>query len=163
MVLGPASFAGAQPGVIRGRNVTATSFQHNFEEWMNLDGAHVLESAGFLAAEAGRSTIGSLDIEAGSFFPADHNVVTINFSQAFPSVPVVIAQVATFNGSDPVAVRVSNVTTTGFQVRLQEEEAKESRRRTPPALPNHAGRPPRGREARRGCRVATASSRSRVR
>jgi len=121
-VIGPPSFNGSHPGVTRTLNVTAGSFQHFFDEWEYLDGAHANETAGYLAVEAGPGNLGSLAKDAGSTLVGT-GWLTVNFTQTFAAAPVVLTQVASSN--DPVAVttRVRNVTATSFQVRLQEEEA----------------------------------------
>ncbi len=124
VVMGPPSFNGAQPTTVRVRNVTASSFQHSLQEWDYLDGNHVNESIGYLVFEAGNSTVGSLDVEAGSV-NIDHNWATVNFNQAFSSTPVVMAQVVTINGGQAVTTRIRNVGTGSFQVRLQEEEGND--------------------------------------
>ena len=124
VVMGPPSFAGAQPTTVRVRNVTASSFQHNLQEWDYLDGFHVNESMGYLALDSGAQSLGSLDAEAGSV-NINHNWTTVSFSQSFSVAPVVIAQVATFAGSQAVTTRVRNVGTSSFQIRLQEEEGND--------------------------------------
>ena len=124
VVMGPTSFAGAQPGNIRVNSVTSSGFQFQFDEWDYLDGGHVTESTGWLALGSGAQAIGSLDAEAGSV-SATHAWVTVNFSQSFSTAPVVIAQIATYNGSQSATTRVRNVTTSSFQVRVQEEEGND--------------------------------------
>ena len=124
VVLGPASFAGNHPVTQRGRDITSVDFAHNIQEWAYLDGGHVLEDSGYLAVEAGLSSLGGLDVEAGTR-TLDHNWLAVSFTQSFPTAPVVVAQTGTFNGSDPVVVRIRNVTVSGFEMRLQEEEAKD--------------------------------------
>ena len=46
----------------------------------------------------------------------------VTFPESFPSVPVVLVQVTTANGSEAVVARIRDVTTTGFYLKLQEEE-----------------------------------------
>ncbi len=124
VVMGPPSFNGTQPTSIRVRNVGATSFEYQIEEWDYLDGGHITENVGFLAVEAGRGTIGGLAIEAGAT-STNQNFVNVTFSSPFPSAPVVVAQAVTRNGGQAITRRVRNVTTTGFQVRVQEEEGND--------------------------------------
>ncbi|MEM7350279.1 MAG: H-type lectin domain-containing protein, partial [Acidobacteriota bacterium] len=124
VVMGPPSFAGAQPTTVRVRNITSSSFQHNLQEWDYLDGAHVNEDMGFLALDDGAQSLGSLDAEAGSV-NINHNWTTVNFNQSFSVAPIVVAQVASFAGNQAVVTRVRNVSTSSFQVRLQEEEGND--------------------------------------
>lgn len=122
VVMGPPSYDGAQPTTVRVREATSTSFRHNLQEWNYLDGGHVDERIGYLALEAGSSSLGALQAEAGSL-SVNHNWSTVSFSGAFFGTPVVVAQVASADGSDAVTTRVRNVTSSGFEIRLQEEEA----------------------------------------
>ncbi|MDY7093606.1 MAG: trypsin-like peptidase domain-containing protein [Acidobacteriota bacterium] len=124
VVMGPPSFNGSQASTIRVRNVTSSSFDHNLQEWDYLDGGHVNESIGYLALDAGNSSLGSLAVEARSV-SINHNWTSVSFTQSFSSAPVVLAQVATFNGSQAVVTRVRNVTASGFDIRLQEEEGND--------------------------------------
>jgi len=124
VTMGPPSFIGNQPTTVRVRNVTAGSFQHNLQEWDYLDGSHVDETIGYLALDAGAQNLGSLAAEAGTV-NLNQNWTTVNFSQTFTSAPVVFAQTASFAGGQAVTERIRNVTSTSFQVRLQEEEAND--------------------------------------
>lgn len=47
----------------------------------------------------------------------------VNFPHAFASTPVVFAQVQTFNGQDTPGIRIQNVSSTGFEVRMNELRA----------------------------------------
>lgn len=124
VVMGPPSFNGSQPTAIRVRNVSATGFEYQIEEWDYLDGGHTSEDIGYLAVSAGRGTLGGLDIEADAV-DINHTWTTVTYSSAFGQAPVVVAQTVTRNGGQAVTTRVRNVTASSFQVRLQEEEAND--------------------------------------
>jgi hypothetical protein len=124
VVMGPPSFGGSQPAVMRVQSVSASSFSYQLEEWDYLDGGHVSESVGWWAMGSGNRQIGTLAAQAGSR-NLDHDWVTVNLSQSFPSAPVVLAQVASRNGGQAVTVRIRNVSATSFQMRLQEEEGND--------------------------------------
>ncbi len=47
----------------------------------------------------------------------------VNFPQPFPSTPVVFAQTQTYRGGDTPGIRIQNVSTTGFEVRMDELQA----------------------------------------
>ncbi len=49
-----------------------------------------------------------------------HNVT---FPHSFPSTPVVFAQIQTYRGSDSPGIRIQNVTSSGFDVRMDELQA----------------------------------------
>lgn len=129
VVMGPPSFAGSHPSTIRVRNVSASSFQHNLQEWDYLDGSHANESIGYLVLENGAQSLGSLDAEAGSV-NINHNWTTVSFNQSFTGAPVVVAQVASNSGGQAVTTRVRNVGSGSFEIRLQEEEGNDGTHNT---------------------------------
>ena len=51
----------------------------------------------------------------------DHNWKRVEFSEAF-SDPVVVAKPLSYNGGDPAVLRIRNVDSTGFEIRIQEWE-----------------------------------------
>ncbi|HFQ90919.1 MAG TPA: tandem-95 repeat protein, partial [Desulfobulbus sp.] len=64
------------------------------------------------------STPGFPTIDAGEI-ELDHNLVHVDFSTPFTR-PVVVARLVSRNGWDPSVLRITNVTPTGFDIRLQE-------------------------------------------
>lgn len=124
VVISPVSFNGRQPVHARVRNVTSTGFEFQFEEWDYLDGAHATETISWFAVERGVHTLadGAI-IEAGSAQVGEQSV-DIDLTGTFDGAPVVIGQVASENGSDPLVHRIDNVAETGFSALLQVEEAQ---------------------------------------
>lgn len=61
-------------------------------------------------AHAGRFEAGSFEAHNTN---SNSNVVRVNFQQVFDTVPVVVA-LSDANGSDSAAIRITNITTTGF-------------------------------------------------
>jgi type II secretory pathway pseudopilin PulG len=127
VVMGPASYADADPLTIRVRNVTATSFEYQIDEWDYLSGGffggfHPTETIHYMVMEAGTHTLddGTV-IEAGSA-NVGNPWSTVPLT-AFGSTPVVLSQVTTTNEGSAVTTRQRNVASTGFQVQLEEEEA----------------------------------------
>ncbi|WP_254054494.1 Hint domain-containing protein [Roseovarius sp. EL26] len=104
-----------------------TSFTVTLEEWEYLDGAHpAIETINWLAIEegvhtlpdgriieAGTSTIGSTGQNTGG---------AETFSAGFTDPPVVLTSVMSNNDGTTVDSDPSNVTSTGFDLTLQEEE-----------------------------------------
>jgi len=123
VVMGPPSFNGADPEVMRVKNVGSASFQYQQDEWDYRDGGHTTEDIGYMVAEEGNSTIGGLAIEAGSISGVNDGFTLVSFNQGFSTTPVVVAQVVTVNEGSAVTTRIQNVSTTGFEIKLQEEEA----------------------------------------
>jgi hypothetical protein len=116
---------GGNPAVVRIRNVTGSGFEIRIQEWDGYDGMHVAETVGYLAVERGVHTLaGSVKVEAGRFAFSKGGVLGArSFQQIFPEIPVVMASAATFNDPAAVEVRLNQITTKGFNLRLQEQEA----------------------------------------
>ena len=124
VVMGPPDLGGADPVVLRVRNVTSNSFQYQLDEWDYLaPGAHAYDTMTYLVIEAGTHTIGGKKVEAGSIGSVNQNFTTKSFAQSYPSAPVVITQCVTANDGAAVTTRLKNVSSSSFQVRVQEEEA----------------------------------------
>ena len=125
VVMQPASFNGSHPTTIRIRNVTESSFEFQMDEWDYLDGAHTTETLGYLVMEAGAYQLqdGTL-VEAGTF-DVNHNFGAVLFSQSFYETPVILSQVLTFNGASAAVTRQRNASPSGFEVKVQEEEAND--------------------------------------
>lgn len=116
-----------QPAVVRMRNVTSSGFEIRIQEWECYDGKHALETVGYLVVEAGvHSLPGNIKVEAGQVNVAKGGLFNpFTFKQAFPVAPVVMASVATTAPSDlnAVTVRLNSITSKGFRLSLQEQEA----------------------------------------
>ena len=122
VVTGALTAADADPATPRLQNVTASSFDVTVEEWLALDGAHSTENIGLLAIDPGAYTLsdGSAFIvdrvDVGSFW------TSVDFAASFAETPVVFSQTQTRNGWQPVVTRHRNVSTSGLDLKLQEEE-----------------------------------------
>lgn len=122
VVATPLSFNGPQPCHTRLRNVSRDRFEARVEEWRYMNDVHYGESVGCLAMEGGRYEMdGGSSAEVGRTV-ADHSWRSVSFEQAFGSVPIVLCQSETEQGAQPILTRIQNVSTDGFDVRLQEEE-----------------------------------------
>jgi PKD repeat protein len=119
------SFNGGQPSHLRVRNVTASSFEWQIEEWEYLDGYHVAETISYMVVEAGRHTLEDGTILEAGTESVNQNWATVSFSQSFGSTPTLLTSVVT--DADPIAVvtRTRNLGSGSFQVKVQEEEAQD--------------------------------------
>ena len=118
------SYFGPHPAHVRVREVTGTSFSLCIEEWRYLDDYHTTESVSYLVVEEGDHDLqDGIRMVAGRT-DADHTWKTVEFTPGFAEEPVVLSQCMTRNGPDPVVTRQRNVASGGFDVQLQEEEAK---------------------------------------
>jgi hypothetical protein len=126
VILGPPTANGADSGVVRLDLVSGTSFEVRFDEWFYLDGFHgFAESAPFLVMEKGRYTLDDGSIwEIGSFpLSGTGSFVSGAFSAPFPGKPALLLTAQTSDGAQPVVVRARNLTASGFEAALFEEES----------------------------------------
>lgn len=130
----PASMKGGEPCSVRLRNVFSSRFDCKIEEWVYRTGTkkesrgHKNEDVGSLAIEQGirEWDNGTLDntevIEVGTT-STDESWTSVPLAGGlFNETPIVFAQEQTFDGRQPVVTRLQNISESGFEVRLQEEE-----------------------------------------
>ncbi|ASC71580.1 uncharacterized protein XM38_025320 [Halomicronema hongdechloris C2206] len=118
---------GSDPAAIRLRKVTQDSFQIRLQEPNYKDGKHINESVSYLVIEAGDWTLADgTRISAGQH--QSDRLTSKGFDAidltGFDSTPAVLSQVQTFNGSDWVTTRTTGQSANGFQLAMQEEEAR---------------------------------------
>ncbi|MCD6388074.1 MAG: cadherin-like domain-containing protein [Desulfobulbaceae bacterium] len=127
VVAKPASHQDENPCVVRIQNITNTGFEIRLQNWDYLADDHGDETISFVAVERGSFEMsdGTL-VEAGSF-ETDKTDKFIQISLAEPCnvVPVIAASIITNNGWDAVVGRIQNISTTGFEYKLQEQEDNE--------------------------------------
>ncbi len=131
VVAKPLSYNGGDPATVRIRNLTPGGFEIRVQEWDYLEeaekGAHNKETVSYLVMEAGhRIASGGLEMEGGKIkTDAVDSFIDVKFSSRFSTAPVVITSVITENGGSAVVTRNQNVTSTGFELTMQEQEANE--------------------------------------
>ena len=109
------------------KSVTTTSFAYYFREQEKNKNIHVNETVNFIAWEPGTGTIGSVQFEAAATANAvTHAWYSATFQTAAPQAPLLLADMQTTNGTDTSALRVQQVNGTGFQVKVEEEQSKDS-------------------------------------
>lgn len=124
-VMNPLSFEGPHPCDVRFRDVAGDRLEFQLEEWMYLDsGAHWTETAHYLVLDGDTTSVGGLPADVGTV-ETDHRFSAVTFTQQFESTPVVLSQSQTRVGTDPIVTRPKDVTTEGFDVRVQEEDGEE--------------------------------------
>lgn len=123
VIAGPPSFNGPDPSTVRIRNVANNSFEIRIDEWEYLDERHTTESLGYLVVEEGTHTLADGTVLQAGSSQSNNNWDSIDFSTAFNDTPLLFAQTTSENEAAAVAERLRNVSTTGFDLRLQEEEA----------------------------------------
>lgn len=117
------SYNGGDPTHLRVRNVTSTSFEWQMEEWDYCDGPHTTETCPYIVVEAGVHIFedGTM-IQAGTVSTTD-SWTSVTFSQSFSSTPALVTGVASYNDAAACITRTRNLSSTGFQIKVQEEEA----------------------------------------
>ena len=132
VLMKPPSYRSSQPVHIRLRNVDAEGFEYKLEEWDYQDGSHGLEKIFWVAiapvaGEIPTASGAAFNFQTGSV-STDLNGTNADFNTAtdlaFQDRPIALAQSQTTNGkADSIITRVDGVENTGFNVRLQEQEA----------------------------------------
>lgn len=125
-VVGAPSFNGGDPLTNRVKNGDRFGFDYKIAEWEYLDGSHKEETAGFYFQLPGikyvsRVSGGSSKLLAGSVSGVTDQDQYVAFGTSFSSPPIVFATQVTHNGTDVTAVRASNITENGFNLRVQEQ------------------------------------------
>jgi Ca2+-binding RTX toxin-like protein len=120
---------GGAPVTIRLDNIDGDSFDLWLQETSDLDGIHNMEGVSWMAVEAGSwqlsdgTVLQAGTLESGSL--TSQGFEQVNFGAAhFGSTPTVLSQVQTNIGADWVTTRQQNASSTGVEIALQEEEAK---------------------------------------
>ena len=127
VVMSPPTFAGSDPVHTRVRNVTPNGFEYQLEEWAYLaPGIHgAREQVSWIAVERGTHVLSDGAIIEAGRLDIDDDTFDIDFSADFPAAPSVIGQVADEAGAHEVTHRIDNVTASGFDAFLQEEEGRD--------------------------------------
>ncbi len=126
VIMGPPTYNGSDPGVIRVGNVSSNSFEISFQEWSYLDGWHTQEQASYLVIEEGEHELSDgTKTKAGKFsLSGTNDWKAVSFPTAFSQKPILLLTCQTLNGADPMTLRARNLTASGFEVAIQEEERK---------------------------------------
>ncbi len=129
VVATPPSFNEAEPAVVRIDGVTAEGFWIRVQEWDYLDGLHAPETVSFLAVERGRHQLPSGEwVEADRLNASGQGVSDRTaFTAPFASAPIVLSSIASVNLANAVTTRLNRISTTTFDVRLQQQEATMNR------------------------------------
>lgn len=110
----PQSQTGIDMDYAKIRNVTVNGFEIRLEEPPVLDGAHGNETVGWIAF-----TDNSF-LQEGTL-AANHSWTTVNFGSPYSEPPGLVAMIGSYNGIDKANIDIRNVTTTGFEVRVEED------------------------------------------
>jgi hypothetical protein len=103
----------------------ATGFEIRSQAWDYLSEAPITGKVGYLVMEKGSRTLANgIQVEAGLVNTnKTGSFGSVAFAKPFSVAPVVITGVTSVNEASAVATRVKNVSTTGFYLEMQEQEA----------------------------------------
>lgn len=87
-------------------------------------GVHNNEDVAWLATPADTGQLDGLQYEAGRISGVTHNWSTIDFTNNYNN-PVFLADMQTFNGSDPAGLRHQNLSGGSVDVKVEEESSGE--------------------------------------
>ena len=111
----------------RTSKITTASFAYYFKEQEKNKNQHVKETVHYIAWEPGQGTIGTLRYEVAR---AANGLTdawsTVPFQQDFAQAPVFLADMQTNNNSDTAALRARGADTTGVQLKVEEEQSKDT-------------------------------------
>lgn len=119
------TYNGPHPVVTRQRDVTAdgTSVRVQEEEGAANGGFHTTETVGYVAVEPGIDTFDGRPYEvrrAGDAIPGSWH--RIDFERSY-SAPRLVADLQTYAGPNTAGIRYRNLTGTGVEVRIEEEQS----------------------------------------
>ena len=125
----PATLNGHHPVTTRINAISDSSVTLQLDEPKYLkDDYHVDETVNVLVLEEGEWLIGDgRRLEVGTLQTdnlTSDGFVRVDFSRAFDTTPIVLTQVQTDNGVDWVVTRTRDISQRGFEVAMQESEAK---------------------------------------
>jgi predicted ester cyclase len=111
----------------RVRNVSTTMFEYKMQEQEANSDGHASETVSYIAWEPINGSIDGIHYEIGSTSNAvTQDFKTISFNQPFATEPVFLAAMQTVDGPDPSSVRWDSLTSTNVQVKVEEEQSKDS-------------------------------------
>ncbi|MEO1299955.1 MAG: S8 family serine peptidase, partial [Cyanobacteria bacterium J06636_16] len=114
--------------ITRIKGQSSSGFKHTMQEEEALRrSGHASETIGWLAIDQGSASDGDTLLESRSTAQDyNHNGSTVNFAESFDAAPSLIAKLGSVRGSDTANLRLNDITSTGFGVRVHEEQSKDS-------------------------------------
>jgi len=111
----------------RMKNIGPSSFAYYFREQEKNINKHLNETINFIAWEPSKGTIGSMQYEVAKTANAVTNAwYSGTYQSSFSQPPLLLADMQTTADTDTSALRVQQQTATGFQMKAEEEQSKDS-------------------------------------
>lgn len=123
VVTQPMTFNGSEGIVTRVKNTSDTSFSVRLQE-QESKGPHKFEKVGYIAGRTGARKIDGHPYEANDGILVGDNWTKIDFIESYTN-PVFVADMQTFNDSDTCNIRYKNLSGSGVEVQLQEEQSSD--------------------------------------
>jgi hypothetical protein len=102
-------------------------FQYTLQEQEADDQEHAEETVSCIAWEPSRGEQGGVAFEIGRTDTLVTDVFyAYTFAESFSETPVILGDMQGMKGSDPAQLRLRNATSAGFEVRVDEDESKDS-------------------------------------
>ena len=111
----------------RHKNVDTNGFEITMQEEEALNNFHTSETVGWLALTAGSGNWSQNNYLAGQTGNSiNHKWQTIDFGNSFSEPPVLLASMATYNGSDPAGLRSRNLANNQIDIKVEEDTSKDA-------------------------------------
>ncbi|MCU7863842.1 MAG: hypothetical protein KZQ92_07675, partial [Candidatus Thiodiazotropha sp. (ex Lucinoma borealis)] len=125
VIAGPPTYNGAQGALVTLSGLNESQVSVSVQEWDYLDGSHAFEAVSLLALPLGRYPQADGSVwEVGRFsLSGTRQWQSVNFSEAFQTVPALFLTQQSQNDSETTTVRARNLSETGFQAALFEQES----------------------------------------
>ncbi len=121
------TYHGPHAVVTRNRDVTSNGMSVRLQE-QDSYGWHTNESVGYLAVEEGHGTLGGSAFEAGRTSDSvTEDWPRLLFDRSYDS-PQFVADIQTYHGWDSSEIRYRNLSSSGVEVRIEEERSDDSER-----------------------------------
>ncbi|MFH5801162.1 hypothetical protein [Haladaptatus sp. CMAA 1911] len=119
------TFDGSDPIVTRVRNVSNVSFDVRVQEEEAAE-SHVPETVGYIALEQATGTLYGTPFEVRQTdTTVNENWTRLTFDHKYTQ-PQFISSMQTFNGPDTANLRYRNLTSTGVEVKVEEEQSTDT-------------------------------------
>lgn len=111
------------PFTTRVRNITSTGFEFQLDEYDYQDGITLAEGISWIAVTAGTHTLENGQvIQAGFTNTSNETISSVSYGATFSNAPIVFSQLSSDNDPSAVITKNNNVTRTGFDVYIHEQE-----------------------------------------
>ena len=111
----------------RVKDVSNSGFSYYFREQETNVNKHVNETVNYLAWEPGKGNLGLVNYNIVAAAGSATNLwKNVEFLNEYNVAPLVLSDMQTTNGSDPSALRMQNISPTGMEVKVEEEQSKDS-------------------------------------